>query len=181
LHFSLKQAYDSIYGNLEMDFAPILFDSAELGYLLSVFENDDLLVELKVGRPGQEYTPIDHLSAGQWCTAVFPILLKLGQGALVIDQPEDNLDNRHIATSIAPALLTDKKSRQMLLTSHNANLVVLSDAESIMLFESDGTRGWLREQGFLATKWSPITKHVVDVLDGGDKALERRALKYGLK
>jgi len=180
-HLSLKRAYGSMYSDLEIEYAPLLFDSTELGYLLSVFENDDLLVELKVGRPGEEYASIDRLSSGQRCTAIFPILLKLGQGALIIDQPEDNLDNRHIASFIAPFLLEDKKARQMVFTSHNANLVVLSDAESIMLFESDGTSGWLQEHGFLATRSSPITKHVIDILDGGDKALELRALKYGLK
>ena len=71
----------------------------------------------------------------------FPLLLKLQEGPLVVDQPEDNLDNRHIADTIAPALLEDKRGRQIAFTSHNANLVVLTDAEQIALFDSDGSTG----------------------------------------
>jgi len=178
-HLCLKKAFGALSEGLEYDYARLLFDS-ELGYFLSVFENDDLRLELKVGKAGQEYSPIDQLSAGQRCTAIFPILLKLEEGALIVDQPEDNLDNRHIANFIGPALVQDKMRRQMIFTSHNANLVVLSDSEAILLFESNGTTGRLEQQGFFATLRSPIAQHVMDVLDGGDRALELRARKYGL-
>jgi DNA repair ATPase RecN len=178
-HLCLKKAYGTLSGDFDYEYGKLLFDS-ELGYFLSVFENDDLRVELKVGKAGQEYSPIDQLSAGQRCTAIFPILMKLEEGALVVDQPEDNLDNRHIAGFIGPALLQDKMRRQMIFTSHNANLVVLSDAESILLFESDGATGRLEEQGFFGTSKSAIARHVLDVLDGGERALELRARKYGL-
>jgi energy-coupling factor transporter ATP-binding protein EcfA2 len=179
-HLCLKRAYGTLSGAFDYEYGKLLFDSAELGYFLGVFENDDLRLELKVGKAGQEYSPIDQLSAGQRCTAIFPILLKLEEGALIVDQPEDNLDNRHIASFIGPALLRDKVRRQMMFTSHNANLVVLSDAEAILLFESDGTTGRIEEQGFFSTLKSPIARHVMDVLDGGDRALELRARKYGL-
>ncbi len=129
---------------------------------------------------GEEFGPIDKLSAGQRCTAMFPILLEIDQGVLVVDQPEDNLDNRHIAAKIAPALLAGKLKRQMIFTSHNATLVVLSDAETIMMFESDGTTGRVEEQGYFATSGSEIAEHVMDVLDGGPEALRMRAVKYGL-
>ena len=179
-HLCLKKAYGTLFTSFDIDYGKLLFDSAELGYFLSVFENDDLRIELKVGKTGQEYSPINQLSAGQRCTAIFPILLQLGEGALIIDQPEDNLDNRHIANYIGPALLQHKQTRQMIFTSHNANLVVLSDAESILMFESDGTKGRLEKQGFLAAVSSEITKFVMDVLDGGELALQLRARKYGM-
>src|SRR4029077_6401416 len=124
---------------------------------------------------------IDQLSAGQRCTAIFPVLLKQQSGPLVVDQPEDNLDNRHIASSISPGLLDDKRVRQVMFPSHNANLVVLTDPELIVTFESNGTIGWNEEQGFLATPQSPSTTHVVQILDGGEMALELRQRKYGLK
>jgi hypothetical protein len=179
-HLCLKKAYSGMSTSLNLEYGPLLFESAELGYLLSSFENDDLRIELKVGKAGEEFSPIDQLSAGQRCTAIFPILQCLDKGPLIVDQPEDNLDNRHIANSIAPALLHDKRQRQLMFTSHNANLVVLSDAECIMMFESDGRTGRVEEQGFFATSDSRIAHHVIDVLDGGDRALELRALKYGL-
>jgi hypothetical protein len=65
----------------------------------------------------------------------------------VIDQPEDNLDNRHIAKSVAPVLIEDKRTRQIIMTSHNANLVVLSDPESIVVFESANGTGGVLEAG----------------------------------
>jgi len=179
-HLCLRAAYSNLYEGLLSDYGAMLFDHSELSYFLTVFENDDLQVELKVGRAGEEFSPIEQLSAGQRCTAIFPILLKLAEGVLIIDQPEDNLDNRHIATIIGPALLSEKRRRQLFFTSHNANLVVLSDSEAIFSFESDGSKGWLEAQGFLATKDSVIAKQVLDILDGGERALELRILKYGL-
>lgn len=179
-HLCLRKAYGALSSSLETDYGSLLFETSELSYLLSTYENDDLRIELKVGKAGQEYSPIDQLSAGQRCTAVFPMLLRIPGGPLIIDQPEDNLDNRHIASSIAPALVEDKRRRQLVFTSHNANLVVLSDAESIVMFESDGATGRLEQQGFFAGRDSIIAAHVMDVLDGGEAALKLRALKYGL-
>lgn len=179
-HLCLRKAYGGLSESLDMEYGSLLFESSELAYLLGAFENDDLKIELRVGKVGQEFSPIDQLSAGQRCTAIFPMLLRLDQGPLIVDQPEDNLDNRHIATSIAPALLADKRQRQMMFTSHNANLVVLSDAESVIMFESDGAVGRVENQGFFATRTSSIAHHVMDVLDGGEAALKLRALKYGL-
>ena len=110
-------------------------------------------------------------SAGQRCTAIFK------RGPLIVDQPEDNLDNRHIADTIAPALFQDKRARQIAFTSHNANLVVLTDSEQIALFDSDGSRGEVA-RGFLCTSASSITEHVIE--DGGRAALRLRYQKYGV-
>jgi DNA repair ATPase RecN len=178
MHDRLKGAYQDLLRDLAKG-NPVFFSHAEFGYFLDVFENDDLKIEFDVTATGDGFRPIDQLSAGQRCTAVFPVLLKLQAGPLVVDQPEDNLDNRHIANSIAPALLDDKRFRQVILTSHNANLVVLNDAELVIAFESTGSEGWVESQGFLATRDSAITRHVLEILDGGQRALEMRYRKYG--
>lgn len=141
---------------------------------MTYLEDDDLRIGFKVGKAGEEYSPIDQLSAGQRCTAVFPLLLRLREGPLIVDQPEDNLDNRHIADVIAPALVEDKRSRQIAFTSHNANLVVLTDAEHIAMFDATGTEGRAEARGFLCSSKSVITKHVIQILDGGENALELR-------
>ena len=99
---------------------------------------------------------------------------------MIVDQPEDNLDNRHIADTIAPALFQDKRARQIAFTSHNANLVVLTDSEQIALFDSDGSRGEVSARGFLCTSASSITEHVIATLDGGRAALRLRYQKYGV-
>lgn len=106
--------------------------------LLDVLYDDDVEIALAVGKAG--YVPIQNLSAGQRSVAVFPLLLRNSKGPLVIDQPEDNLDNRYIADIIAPDLLQRKRGQQYLVTSHNANLVVLTDADLIAHVDADGTR-----------------------------------------
>jgi len=144
---------------------------------LRVVDDDDVEIALVVGNAGP--TAIQNLSAGQRCTAVFPLLLRNNRKPLVIDQPEDNLDNRYIADAIAPELLSKKRQQQFILTSHNANLVVLTDAELICQFDSDGRTGTIPESGFLACGKSRVKSAVVEVLDGGETALEARRRKYG--
>jgi DNA repair ATPase RecN len=181
MHRSLRKAYSDFLNRFDPSLAKLLFASVELALLITKYETDDLQISLKVGKPGQEFSPINQLSAGQKCTAIFPILLSLDDGPLVVDQPEDNLDNRYIASFIADALRVNKRKRQMVFTSHNANLVVLSDAESIVHFDSDGTVGKLECQGFFAHQKSAIRKSVMEVLDGGESAIKLRSLKYGLQ
>ena len=108
-HQSLKKAYESLLRNLLAGYS-LFFRTSGFSFFVSVFEDDDLQIELKVGPGETDYRGIGQISAGQRCTAIFPILLKQKAGPLVIDQPEDNLDNRHIATSIAPVVVQDKKS-----------------------------------------------------------------------
>lgn len=177
-----------VYELLKYEYKTLLSDFTEGNSLiftqkfnsyLSLFENDDLRIELNLNAQTNTWKKIDELSAGQRCTAIFPLLLKLQEGSLVVDQPEDNLDNRYIASNIAPVMLKDKQSRQIILTSHNSNLVVLSDAEQIISFESDGNVGRIEAAGFLATQDSEITKHVLDILDGGEWAMDLRYKKYG--
>ena len=177
LHRRLRRAYEALLSNL-VDGYRLFFSNAEFSNYLTVTENDDLSISFDpYGNGG--YKPIDQLSAGQRCTAMFPLLLQLKQGPLVIDQPEDNLDNRHIASKISPVITRDKAKRQIIMTSHNANLLVLSDPENVVVYEGTGVTGVIVEQGFLATRESKVTKHVLDILDGGEKALEMRYAKYG--
>jgi len=177
-HRRLARAYENLRADLVNGFK-VFFDSAEFGFFVDYFEEDDLKIRFRAKKAGEEFSPIDQLSAGQRCTAVFPLLLKLQEGPLIVDQPEDNLDNRHIADVIAPALLVDKKTRQVAFTSHNANLVVLTDAEHIVAFEATGSEGRAEARGFLCASHSTITRHVVAILDGGERALELRYQKYG--
>ena len=118
-HARLARAYESARIDFVEGFSPLL-STITFGEYLAAYEGDDLSISFNVGEGGTDYRPIDQLSAGQRCTAIFPLLLKLQKGPLVVDQPEDNLDNRHIADSIAPALLEDKLERQIAFTSHNA-------------------------------------------------------------
>jgi hypothetical protein len=145
---------------------------------MTVVDDDDVELSLVLnGNP----VPIQNISAGQSCTAVFPLLLRMRKGPLIIDQPEDNLDNRHIADVIAPQLLEKKRAQQFIMTSHNANLVVLTDAELIMHVDLDGSQGKIVDSGFLACADSRIKDAVLTTLDGGESALKARQFKYGIR
>ncbi len=161
----------------DFELKDLLLDAKFIDFM-KVVDDDDIEISL-VLEPGKA-VPIQNLSAGQQCTAVFPLLLRIKKGPLVIDQPEDNLDNRHIADVIAPQLLEKKISQQFILTSHNANLVVLTDAELIMHTDTEGSEGKIVDRGFLACAESKIKDAVVNVLDGGEAALLARQRKYGI-
>ncbi|MGE3959895.1 MAG: AAA family ATPase [Vicinamibacterales bacterium] len=158
------------------DIANTLWDG-RLVDLFDVLDDDDVEIALADGKAGNK--PIQNLSAGQRSVAVFPLLLRNSRGPLVIDQPEDNLDNRYIADFIAPDLLQRKRQQQYLVTSHNANLVVLTDADLIVHVDADGMRSSIPAAGFLSCATSGVKDAVLDVLDGGDVALSARQRKYG--
>lgn len=178
IHQRLKKAYDKLLSNLDQD-EKLVFSDVQFHYFVEKFEDDDLRITFKADSGSEEYRPIDQLSAGQRCTAIFPLLLRMQDGPLILDQPEDNLDNRHIATMTAPSLREDKRTRQIMITSHNANLVVLSDPEQIVRFEADNGKGEIANRGFLSHKGSSITTDTLNILDGGRGALELRVKKYG--
>jgi energy-coupling factor transporter ATP-binding protein EcfA2 len=175
--FSIFKSLDVEAVDIMKTIQDLLWD-AKLIDFMQVVDDDDIEISLVLqnGTP----VPIQNLSAGQRCTAVFPLLLRIKRGPLVIDQPEDNLDNRHIADVIAPQFLEKKQTQQFIITSHNANLVVLTDAELIMHVDSDGSEGKIMNRGFLSCSSSPIKNSVLDVLDGGEAALLARQKKYGI-
>ena len=154
-----------------------LFDTRFVD-ILDVIDDDDVQISLEVGNRG--FVEIQSLSAGQRCVEVFPLLLRNSRGPLVVDQPEDNLDNRYIADNIGPDLLNKKQIQQYLVTSHNANLVVLTDADLIVHIDSDGSHAGFPASGFLAWENSEIKQSVLEVLDGGEAALLARQKKYGV-
>jgi hypothetical protein len=176
-HRRLAKAYQSILDDFNQG-TPLFMAHAEFQNFIETFEEDDLSISFNVGKEGQQFSPINQMSAGQRCTAIFPLLLEIGAGPLIMDQPEDNLDNRHIASSTSDAVIACKPTRQVAFTSHNANLVVLTDAEQIIAFEADGSNGTIVDRGFFAHAKSSIGKHVIDILDGGEKAIEMRNRKY---
>lgn len=144
----------------------------------------EAVLELNVGPPQiQVWKELDDLSAGQKATAVLLLLLLESAEPLIIDQPEDDLDNRFIAEAIVPAMRDEKRRRQFILSSHNANIPVLGDAEQIVGLSA------VVEGGSTTVKISPSTCGSIDVpavkalvkelLEGGQDAFEYRRQKYG--
>lgn len=125
---------------------------------------------------GTDYKPAGNLSIGQRCTAVLPILLRSESDVLIVDQPEDHLDNAFISGALVSTLRRRSKRAQFLFASHNANIPVLGEADRIIHMESDGQRGFVRHQGPLDDPGS--VKAVTDVMEGGAEAFRQRAEFY---
>lgn len=124
--------------------------------------------------------PLDRLSVGQKGTVY--LCLKLATQTfsqpLVFDQPEDDLDNEFIIEELVGIFRSIKQFRQVILVTHNANLVVNADAEQVVVAEN--TNGILKyTSGSLEDELT--NKSVRRILEGGDEAFLKRELRYNLK
>lgn len=125
-----------------------------------------------------EKRPIENLSPGQRCTALLPIILLETDTPLIIDQPEDNLDNQFIFDLVVNTLRSLKERRQIIVATHNPNIPVSGDAENILVFKPEGSKGKLERNGSIDYK--PIIEDVKSIMEGGEHAFIVRARKYGL-
>lgn len=133
---------------------------------------DQPCIELLDGDTFKEST---HLSTGQRCTTILPILLTQSERPLLIDQPEDNLDNAFVYETIVRALQTIKGSRQVIFVTHNPNIPVLGEAERVFVFSSDGQHSTLKQIGTV----DECREHIETILEGGREAFLLRKKRYG--
>ena len=126
---------------------------------------------------------LGELSTGQKATAVLLLLLIDSDAPLIIDQPEDDLDNRFITEGIVPRMREAKQRRQFLFPTHNANIPVLGDAELIVGLTSAADGAGLRAQiasGHIGSIDDASVRALVEeLLEGGRDAFEKRRRKYG--
>lgn len=125
-------------------------------------------------------TPIENLSPGQRCNALVPIILLEGRNPIIIDQPEDNLDNKLIFDLVVDVLRSLKEKRQIIVATHNPNIPVSGDAEQIIVLEAPSEdKGKVIAQGSIDC--SPIIKQIKEIMEGSEEAFKIRAQKYGFK
>lgn len=126
---------------------------------------------------------LEDLSTGQKATAVLLLLLLESDAPLVVDQPEDDLDNRFITEGIVPRMREEKQRRQFLFSTHNANIPVLGDAELIIGLaasgEASGGHARIAPEHMGSIDDRPVRELVEEILEGGREAFERRRRKYG--
>ncbi|MEF3073495.1 DNA repair protein [Methylobacter sp. Wu1] len=144
---------------------------------------DTMAIELNVAHGEQEahFRPIDDLSTGQQCTAVLHLLLLDNQDPLILDQPEDNLDNAFIAERIVSELRRAKLTRQFLFATHNANIPVFGDAEWIGVLSVDDNKGRILPEQQGAIDVPAIQQLAAEILEGGKSAFNQRREKYGFE
>jgi hypothetical protein len=144
-------------------------------------------LELNLGEGGvSDWRELEQLSKGQKATAVLLLLLLESDAPLIVDQPEDDLDNRFIMDGVVPKIRTEKQRRQFVFATHNANIPVLGDAELIAVLEAQGEpgSGVAAHAGFVEKAIGSIDNDTVrtaigDILEGGKAAFETRRVKYG--
>jgi len=126
-------------------------------------------------RDGETYKQASRLSTGQRCTAILPILLKQSERPLLIDQPEDNLDNAFVFDAVVTALRSVKHGRQIIFVTHNPNIPVLGDADRVFVFESDGRHAGVAQEGSIDECKDAVER----ILEGGSAAFIERMKRYG--
>ena len=121
---------------------------------------------------------IDELSGGQRVSVLLSLLLETADNRpLVIDQPEDELDNRFLFDTVLPALKKLRGRRQVIVATHNANVVVNGDADMVIQLDATARRGWMACAG--AIEEPAIRDAIVRTVDGGEDAFRLRRRKYG--
>lgn len=142
-------------------------------------------IELNTSSEGEPETwqTIEALSTGQKATAVLLLLLLESEAPLVVDQPEDDLDNRFITEGVVPTMKNEKRKRQFVFSTHNANIPVLGDAELIVGLstgiQNDAVQGRSNERHMGSIDMQPVREMVEEILEGGKTAFEMRRQKYG--
>ena len=142
-------------------------------------------LELNTAAAGEQpdWSALKQLSKGQKATAVLLLLLLESDAPLVIDQPEDDLDNRFITEGVVPRIREEKRRRQFVFSTHNANIPVLGDAELILGLhasgEASGGRAFISPEHMGSIDTPSVRALVEEVLEGGKTAFETRRRKYG--
>lgn len=143
-----------------------------------------------------------EMSEGKQAFVILKLLLDFStkKCPILIDQPEDSLDNRAIYNELVQYLKTKKKERQIIIVTHNPNVVVSADAENVIVANQNGNNSLnknnikfqyingaledtksLNKNIAITLESQGIREHVCEILEGGKEAFEKRERKYGFK
>ena len=148
-----------------------------LDTLLTWFPNDGLSVDYSRTGDGEDFQPITQASAGQRAAAMLAFLLAHGEEPLILDQPENDLDNQLIYDLVVRQIRENKLKRQIIAVTHNPNIVVNGDSEMLHVLEFHKGQCVLAQSGSLQE--GVIREKVCEVMEGGREAFERRYRRLG--
>ncbi len=152
----------------------VALKDADLGAIATVPVDDYVTFSLM---DGPDYKDIAELSTGQRCTVILPLVLRHTERLLIVDQPEDHIDNAFIAETLIKSILARPANGQLLFSTHNANIPVLGFADFVIQLGSDGRRGFPIVTGALAD--TRVVHAITSVMEGGAAAFRQRATFYG--
>ena len=143
------------------------------------FPEDSLDVQYNATGEGENFLSIQEGSPGQRTAALLAFLLSYGDEPLILDQPEDDLDNLLIYDLIVTQLRNMKRSRQIIVVTHNANIVVNGDAELVVALAPHSGETKKECNGSLQEK--KVRETICEIMEGGSKAFEDRYRRIALE
>lgn len=148
---------------------------ADIDELMLFMPEDEIEVQYKPNPTGG-FKSLSTASAGQKTTAILTFILSYGNTPIILDQPEDDLDNRLVYDLIVHKLKQAKDNRQIIIVTHNANIPVNGDSEYIISMDSESRFLKVFSEGSVDKK--EIKKEICDVMEGSEKAFEMRSNRY---
>ena len=135
------------------------------------------LVKAQVRTPDGSFKTIETGSVGEKSTAILSLLLSAGDQPIIIDQPEDDLDNQYVYNVVVDLLRRRKFSRQVIIATHNANIPVNGDAELIVALGAKDRLGNVLGSGSIDQP--EIKERVSVIMEGSVEAFRLRRERYG--
>jgi len=148
---------------------------------------------------------IDVMSPGKKALVLLKLLIELAEShcPILIDQPEDDLDNRSVFDELIPFIKRKKKERQIIIVTHNANIVIGADSDEVIIANQRGKNAPNKEKRFEyktgaieddidlplgerspekgILNWQGVQQHIRDILEGGKEAFRKRIQKYHMQ
>lgn len=148
-----------------------------LDRIFTWFPADSLQVSYSARGDGQDFRPISQGSSGQRAAAMLAFLLAYGDEPILIDQPEDDLDNHLIYGLVVQQMRKNKQRRQIITVTHNPNIVVNGDAEMVHALDFSAGQCSVTKRGSLQD--SDLREEICRVMEGGREAFEQRYRRIG--
>lgn len=177
----IKKIYDEIYqkiflyNNIKNILEDIMIKDAQYNLLFNI-SNRETNEDVK-----DEFRPIQEVSLGQQVAAILTFVIEYGKfnndsTPLVIDQPEDNLDNQYIYKNLVQALKIIKNERQVIIATHSSTIVTNADSEQVIVMESNNKNGWIKRRGYASDEH--ILKHIINYMEGGKESFNHKIKIY---
>jgi hypothetical protein len=150
-------------------------NSEQIDEIELLIPEDEIEIKYKPNNQSP-FKSLSTASAGQKTTAILTFLLSYGKNPLILDQPEDDLDNKLVYDLIVDRLKKAKEKRQLIVVTHNANIPVNGDAEYIISMNSETKKLSVLHSG--TVEQQNVKKEICDVMEGSESAFEMRSRRY---
>lgn len=172
----LNEIYNNIIRNENIDYLKNYFKES-----IDNMECFTIEFNVETNSRNKNYKNISVLSLGQKVVAMLDFILSYSEYSndyrpLIIDQPEDNLDNRYIYDHLVNELRKIKSKRQIIIATHNSTIVTNAMSDLVIVMDSDGKNGWIKKCGYPGE--TSIKKEIINCLEGGIPSITHKFETY---